>query len=89
MDEKYPDLFGGETMVVPELKPRGPYQEMRLKMGYRNAAKDATQRCGSCKRLYVVGSRTRTYFKCKLLGVSNSKASDIRLKGVCNEWKPK
>lgn len=71
------DLFGGETEKNP--------QTLLGRAGYRTATpteKADGKTCKQCKH------RTRQYgyYKCKLISLSHSMASDIRLKGTCNKW---
>lgn len=77
------DLFGNEIDVkdlettVPK-SIRGAFRKM---YGFNHK-----HTCKDCKFL-VSKMRDRTYYKCSLMGISASEATDIRLKDVaCNAW---
>lgn len=55
------------------------YQKWKLENNYRKA--DNGMRCANC--VNIVGTR---FYKCKLLGLSSSSATDIRLSYVCNRF---
>ena len=78
------DLFGNK--YEPEIvlkKGGGKYQKWRHVHNYRLATgKDKCKTCDNSRRLEWHG---KVYYKCMLQGVSNSEASDIILKMVCNK----
>ena len=76
------DLFGNEIDVKDlEKVPK------TIKMAFRNVyGFNHDHTCGDCKFL-VSKKRDRTYYKCSLMGITNSEATDIRLKDVaCYAW---
>ena len=66
-------------------KPRSPYQQWKLDNNYRKA--DSEKRCKYCKNLFIRQEQNR-YYKCILLGLSGSAATDIRLSNVCDKFTP-
>lgn len=70
-------LFNGFTPIEVKAKPRSKYQQWKLENNYRKA--DNGMRCANCK--YITGTH---FYKCKLLGLSCSPATDIRLSNVCD-----
>lgn len=70
-------LFNSFKPIEVKAKPRSKYQRWKLKNNYRKA--DNGMRCANCK--YILGTR---FYKCKLLGLSCSSATDIRLSNVCD-----
>lgn len=60
------------------------YQIFKINNRYR-LSKD-TNKCKNCLYLTSGGGNVRGYYKCELIGVSNSSATDIRLKNVCDKW---
>lgn len=47
---------------------------------------DEEHRCANCIHL-IASKRDRTYYKCEVMGVSASEATDIRLKDIaCKRW---
>ena len=66
-------------------KPRSPYQQWKLENNYRKA--NSENRCKDCKNLFVRQEKNK-YYKCILLGLSGSSATDVRLSNVCNLFTP-
>ncbi len=42
--------------------------------------------CRTCRHCVKIIHNGKTYYKCTLLGISNSEATDIRLSYVCDRW---
>ncbi len=76
------DLFGNVHDM--ELKGESQYQNFRRVNGYRKTSKE--NRCKNCQHGFKVNFYERLYFKCDLMGVSYSSATDIRMNSVCNVW---
>ena len=78
------DLFGKE---IPdhETKPKlSPYQTFKVVNRYRKR-ETKEQRCKAC--LYcMIHRHNRDYYKCKLIGMSASPATDIRVNHVCDRF---
>lgn len=72
------NLFGGTDKVVDGADLKSP-NPMIVKYG---AHSDTAKRCGECDHLIKDGHHTRSYFKCKLRGISRSEATDHRKKWV-------
>lgn len=63
----------------------GPYQQWKKVNNYRKSD-DRLQRCKLC-RFHREGYYRATYLhKCRLLGMSNSQATDIRAGHVCDRF---
>jgi hypothetical protein len=81
------DLFGkqyDETYVEPKTKFIGKYQEWKLRNNYR-LADDKEISCSACKYSFYWRYSVK-YYKCSAMGASNSTATDIRLKNVCDKF---
>jgi len=79
------DLFNQD---IPDVAPKpllGKFKSWKAKNQYRKTKGD--RRCGTCRNLTEEGGNTANYFKCKLMGISSSAATDIRKSYVCNLWK--
>ena len=76
---KQTTLLNIEIKSIEKKKPRSKYQQWKLENNYRKA--DNGMRCATCKN--IIGTR---FYKCKLLGLSSSSATDIRLSNVCDLW---
>lgn len=76
------DLFGNEIDVKDlEKVPKSIKRAFRNVYGFNH-----DHICKDCKFL-VSKKRDRTYYKCSLMGISASEATDIRLKDVaCYAW---
>lgn len=84
-DYMHPDLFGGETpMAEPALSP---YQKRKKQLQYRKADKDSDERCKNCEHCIRISYHGKNYYKCELIGMSHSEATDIRLSYTCNQFK--
>ena len=79
------DLFGND---IPDVEPSGTSQYIRFKQNnaYRESVNNA-ECCKTCAWLIKSEYHDKNYYKCELMGVSSSEATDIRLKNVCNKWK--
>jgi hypothetical protein len=79
------DIFGNEIPVerIAEKKPQETIKNRWRRMyGY-----DEAHRCGDCKYLCKYATNDSHYYKCNLMGISASEATDIRLKDVaCKRW---
>lgn len=87
MEEQLP-LIEGLTKFEVKARPRSKYQQWKLENNYRKADND-NKRCKNCKNRFITHSGAKVYYKCILLGMSSSPATDIRLSNVCNLFTPK
>jgi hydrogenase maturation factor len=74
-----------ETEVSP-LRLYSKYQKWKWEHKYKKADKNSKKNCDTCNHCYcssIQGGR-KHYYKCELLGFSNSSATDIRLSYVCD-----
>lgn len=69
------DIFGKSIDINIIDKKTSYYRDFRLKHGFDDKA-----RCKSCKYLIKKCYQNKIYYKCSKLGVTNSRATDIRLK---------
>lgn len=83
--DMHPDLFGGETPISKP--PHGPYEKRKKQLQYREAEAGSEKRCENCAHLIKKNFHGRNYYKCELIGMSSSEATDIRLKNTCNRFK--
>lgn len=74
-------LFNGFKPIEVKAKPRSKYQQWKVENNYRKA--DNSMRCANCKHI-VIKQEQKKYYKCLLLGISGSPATDIRLSNVCD-----
>ena len=74
-------LFGENIPDSPPKKIQGVFNIWKHSNGY---SKDKKNKCQDCVHLTYIHGNLKTYYKCKLMGISNSEASDIRLKHGCN-----
>jgi len=81
----HPDLFGGETPANNPGPPYlSPYQKFKIQNNYRRSA-NKLRRCKTCKFI-TFHEYNRKYYKCQLIGESNSAATDIAIGHVCDKW---
>lgn len=83
-------LFGGETDVndIPDQSGNSPYIDFKNRQRYRKAKLRLYDRkcCGTCKYIIPKDYHDKRYYKCKLMGMSYSEATDIRKSCVCDLW---
>lgn len=78
------DLFGNE---INETMPRPHHGYKLLKHIRQYRLSDSkTRRCKFCRHRVQVWGNTRQYHKCRLIGITSSEATDIRLRNVCILW---
>ena len=77
------DLFGNETEIKESPKTSGRrYTRMQERHGILPG-----KTCKTCKHCIDCGYHGRTYYKCELWIMSNSAATDIRLKdAACGKY---
>ena len=78
------NLFG-EMQEMDSKEPRSIYQRFKSMNHYQES--DNVESCKSCINLLKMECHNKNYYKCKLMGVSHSEASDIRLKMICHKYK--
>ena len=79
------NLFGEmQEMDWNYNKPKGYAQKWKASNGYRLGTKE--QSCQTCQYVMGMEYHGKVYYKCFLLGDSNSEKTDIRLKNVCNKY---
>lgn len=77
------DLFG-DVVTEDRPTPIGTRQKLKAQMGYREGTKERC--CKNCRHSVCFDYHDKNYYKCLLIGVSCSAATDIRLKNLCNRW---
>lgn len=76
------NLFG-ELQDEPKPKHRpGKFQSFKVLNKYRPCENKAA-RCKNCKNSVYLNHHDKHYYKCELMGISMSEASDIRANHVC------
>lgn len=81
MDELHPDLFSEEPTPIGQ-PAHGWAQRRKRDMGYRPAREGETT-CADCVNCIRQSYHGKNYYKCDLIGISRSEATDIRLKDTC------
>lgn len=67
-----------------------PYQRLKQQMRYRKANPlKGESYCKHCNYCIRMGYHDKVYYKCELIGISNSEATDIRVKNTCDRFKQK
>jgi len=78
------NLFGDMQEIDPSNEPKSKYQRFKSMNHYRES--DGLERCTYCDNCIKMEYHNKNYYKCELMGVSHSEASDIRLKMVCDKF---
>lgn len=78
------NLFGENVEYPSPVKSISNYQKFK---GWNNYRKSDNPKmiCGTCKH-FTARVFDRTYFKCRLIGLSRSTVTDIAKGHVCNKW---
>lgn len=86
-------LYGEQIPDLPpilERIPHGKYIDWKLDNKYRKAEYPGLGICcKTCVNKLSVHGGSKSYYKCSIMGVSASTASDIRLRNVCDKWERK
>lgn len=78
------DIFGNVVEYTPdEYSNESDYQRFKRINNYRD--KENSGSCKNCTHLISKRFHNKQYYKCELIGDSNSTATDIRLKMVCDK----
>lgn len=84
--QKHPEqinlVFGADAT---KKIPRSRFAKFKICNNYEPAKH--TEMCKNCTFLRKKKANGRTHYKCLLMGVTNSPASDIRLNCVCSRFK--
>lgn len=81
------DIFGNEVSLkdLNQTEPRSIKRVFRKIYGF-----DHDHTCKDCKHLVCNRYNYKNYYKCDLMGITDSEATDIRLKDVaCGMWEMK
>lgn len=68
------NFMKNEKSIIPKRKLTIK-QKFRLKYGYNEKVN-----CGNCKHCIRINGNNKHYYKCEIIGISSSTATDIRLK---------
>ena len=77
------DLFGNDYNENEFIKCNSQYQKFKYVNNYRVSEREV-DKCLVCKHSCHIQGNVKKYYKCRLLGVSSSEATDIRLRNVCD-----
>lgn len=82
------NLFGEEQKIPAKLTLIGESIYMRFKRlnNYRKY-EDINKRCKVCTEHLAGEYHNKMLHKCKLIGLSHSEATDIRVNNVCDKFK--
>lgn len=87
------DIFGNEIDIkeINEQSKKQRLNRMSIKSLFRRMhGYDNNNNCKDCIYCVCYGGRNRNYYKCEKIGISNSEATDIRLKDyACDLFKRK
>ena len=78
-------LFGDDIPEVADKVKTGYCEIWKAQNRYRRS--DRKERCSSCEQFIRCEHHGRVYLKCRLLGVSRSVATDIRVSCICSQYK--
>ncbi len=80
------DLFQeGETEIVDQTASGihlSKYQRIKASNHYRKST--GVNKCGNCAEHLKKNMHGKNYHKCKLIGLSDSEATDIQVGAVCD-----
>ena len=80
------NLFG-EEIKDELLKVRmSKYQRIRDEYNYRPGIPELKRSCRYCAKKVKFKYHNKTYYKCTIIGISRSEATDIRLGDMCDKW---
>ena len=79
------NLFGELQEFNDKKESNSPYISFKKRNNYHKAINKYAC-CKTCKYCLKKWGNTSNYYKCELIGVSSSEATDIRVRNVCNLW---
>ena len=80
------NLFGEpDDFTIQHKEAHGVFMKWKQDNQYHKATN--TKKCGNCRYSVCCEYHNKNYYKCHLMGLSRSEASDIRVSYVCNKWK--
>lgn len=86
MSNLHPDLFDPNPTRIVAKDVRGPINKRKKEIGYV-LQWDSKRQCRHCEFCVRLRKKSRTYYKCQAIGITNSSASDIRLYAHCRLFK--
>jgi hypothetical protein len=81
------NLFESPDIHKPLTTGTGLFETRKKLYRYRQS-NDRYRRCKYCSHLRKIAAGSRNFYKCALIGITQSPATDIRLKSVCNRFSP-
>lgn len=79
-------LFGEEISENPPRETHGKFVDWKRDHYYRKSDHLSRDRCAYCKYFRKINYHSKVYFKCGLMGMSRSEASDIRAGYICKSF---
>jgi hypothetical protein len=79
------DMFGNVIVETEKPRPKRPTikSECLYPWNYRPSVPNGP-RCRTCQHVAVLDYHNRRYYKCRLVGIAHSTATDIRSTWVCD-----
>jgi hypothetical protein len=77
-------LFGETIPDVAAKKTQGKYLSWKSQFHYRKTNGD--DKCKYCEYSRHLDHHDKYYWKCSLMGISSSEASDIRAGNICDKF---
>lgn len=78
------DLFGNMTEMESK-NISSPYLRFKNHNRYR-LSENTESNCKNCNHCRRMEYHNKNYYKCILMGISHSTATDIKLKNVCDKF---
>lgn len=80
------NLFGEEQSDIDATKSNGFYKKKKTELHLRMTNYCVNENCKHCVFRITFNYHNKNYHKCKLIGISHSTATDIRLSNVCDKF---
>ena len=81
---KQEGLFNEEVEMNVVKVVRGQYADFKRENHFRKG--HLRNCCKWCEHLRTVDTYGKKYFKCKMMGISSSAASDVRASSLCDKF---
>jgi len=78
------NLFGKDDPAITGDHPLSRYQKFKVRNRYRK--RTGKESCATCGNGELLEGNTKNYRKCKLIGCSNSTATDVSRNYICDKW---
>jgi|GEM_PF-3452763 len=85
---KQTSLFGFETNIEDIVTKKTLSKLTKIEKHYNKYGYNENEKCKTCDKLVRTSYNGKNYYKCKIIGFSHSKATDIKVRNqvACSQY---